>query len=164
MQFNQFLTFLTLALLAAGVNAQSKNIVISSEAPYRDTSYIKDNVLNECTNLGKKFSLSTKKYLENNGWQVKLHPEPYKSDGDYRMELMIDTVHSGGNAFIGHSKEVTMTVNLYKGNELLDNLSKARRSGGGFGGGFKSSCAVLERCLNTLGKDVSKWVRKKKLN
>lgn len=52
---------------------------------------------------------------------------------------------------VANAKELTINIDTYAG---------SRNSSGGIGGGFKGSCAVLERCVNTLGKDVDAWLKK----
>ena len=42
--------------------------------------------------------------------------------------------------------------------EVADTI-KTRNAAGGFLGGFKGSCAVLEHTVNTLGSDVVKWLK-----
>jgi hypothetical protein len=78
-----------------------------------------------------------------------------------QLKLMISNALSSGNAFMGHHKSVSIIAELYKDGKLIDTYSTTRNSGGGIGAGFKNSCAVLERCVTTLGKDVAQWVKTK---
>ena len=74
------------------------------------------------------------------------------------IDLAIVQAFSGGNAFIGHRKSVTVSATLIVDGEEIDSTIKMRNSGGGFFGGFKGSCDVLAHTVNTLGSDVSEWL------
>ena len=141
--------------------ADSKKITISDQAGYYDEKIIQSNIRSECVELGRQFSDSTNKYLAKNKWDV-VRSDELPSSG-YGLELSITNALSAGNAWAGHRKSVSIEAKLYKDDELLDSYVGTRDSGGGFGAGFKSSCDVLKRCVNTLGKDVSKWLKKKNI-
>ena len=70
-------------------------------------------------------------------------------------------MYSAGNAFIGHRKSASVKAELYQDGKLIDSADYTRNSSGGFLGGFKGSCSVLEHTVNTLGNDVAKWLKKK---
>lgn len=146
--------------LMVGVSlAKDKTIVISDVASYYNEMIIAPNIRNQCTNLLGQFSDSTEVYLKKKKWNVERSNNI--SDSGYYLELKVTNAHSSGNAWTGHNKSVSILANLYQDGELLDTYEGVRNSGGGFGAGFKGSCQVLGRCVNTLGKDVSKWLRKK---
>lgn len=142
--------------------AEAESIAISAQAGLRDPDLIAGNIRSECSALGENFSASTKKYLEEGGWTVGLSKTPEQSQG-VSLKLEIANAVSAGNAFIGHSKSVSVVASLYRDGQLVDKFSTTRNSGGGAFGGFKGSCAVLYRCTNTLGSDVAKWVAKQSL-
>jgi hypothetical protein len=141
--------------------AQSKNITISNSATWYDEKVISTNIKTECTNLGPDFSRSTKENLERDGWSVQSSSSQNVLPNGYQLVLKIANALSGGNAFLGHHKSVSVIAELYKDGKLVDTYSGDRSSGGGFGAGFKSSCKVLERCTTTLGKDVAQWLKAK---
>ena len=68
---------------------------------------------------------------------------------------------SGGNAFVGHHKSVSILATLYKDGHAIDSYTTTRSSQGGLLAGFKGSCSVLYRCVDTLGSDISRWVNSK---
>ena len=136
-------------------------ITISDNAEYYDEKVIPSNIRSECTALRSGLSDSAEKSLSQIGWNV-VKSDTVGGDG-LSLKLMITTAHSSGNAYFGHKKSVSVEAELYKDGELLDSFSGTRNSGGGFGAGFKGSCTVLQRCVHTLGKDVSNWLSKKKL-
>jgi hypothetical protein len=42
--------------------------------------------------------------------------------------------------------------------KILGDFKARRYSGGGMFGGYKGTCAILRRCVKTLGKDVAEWL------
>ncbi|SHF36545.1 hypothetical protein SAMN04487965_2044 [Microbulbifer donghaiensis] len=162
MQTAKAALFLAGALLSASTLAQDDAAIsINQKAEYYDTKVIAPNIVRECTNLGYKFSDSTKKFLEKYGFSAALQPEQDLQTEGFNLKLSILNATSSGNAWSGHRKSVTIEAELYKDGELIDSFQNARNSSGGFGGGFKGSCDVLERCVHTLGNDVAKWIKKK---
>lgn len=153
---------LILGLLFSCV-AGAKELTINQTVTYYDEKLIQPNIRNECTNLGNQFSTSTSNALQKSGWSVVKQPSLDTSAPGINLKLTIINAHSGGNAFIGHSKSVSIEAELYKDGKLINTFAGARNSSGGFGGGFKGSCAILERCVNTLGKDVDGWLKKQKM-
>ena len=137
-----------------------KVINLSETAGYYDKKVIPANIRNECTELGSQFTASTKKFMEKGGYSVGLSPNMSKVEDGKFLKLTILTAQSGGNAFIGHRKSVSIEAELFKDGKLVDSYEATRNSGGGFAGGFKGSCSVLARCVTTLGKDVAKWMKK----
>ena len=139
-----------------GVSANQ--ITITENAQYYDEKIIQTNILDECKELGSQFSASTEKYLSKNSWEVTRSNELPESG--LSIELEITNALSGGNAFMGHQKSVTIEATLMKDGQEVNTFRGTRNSNGGFGAGFKSSCDILNRCVNTLGKDISKWLKK----
>ncbi len=115
----------------------------------------------ECTELGKPFSASTKKYLEQKGWDVALNSDIDELKSGQKIKLKIVNAVSLGNAFTRHHKSVSVEAELFEDGKLVDTYTGNRSSNGGITGGFKSSCSILARCVNILGNDVSKWLKKK---
>lgn len=153
---------LLLSLLLSCV-AGAKELTINQTVSFYDAKLIQPNIRNECTNLGNKLVLSTSTALKKSGWSVIAQPEVDTAAAGINLKLVIINAQSGGNAFIGHSKSVSIEAELYKDGKLLNTFAGFRNSSGGFGGGFKGSCAVLERCVNTLGKDVDAWLKKQEI-
>lgn len=153
---------LALALLCAQ-GAFAADITINQTVPYYDEKVIPSKIRTECTNLGNKLAESTGLAVQKKGWSVIKQADVDTGTPGVSLKLSIVNAHSGGNAFIGHQKSVTINAELFKDGKLVDSYTGTRNSSGGFGGGFKGSCAVLERCANTLGSDVSKWLATKNI-
>lgn len=160
---------LTLLAMAVGCSSGSKikavdvshfkgTINISENTPYKDSSIIDANIVNECTNLGKKLSKYTSQYGTNLGLKFKASKKPVtKKTRGYSLVVKIENAVSGGNAFLGHHKQVQVRATLYKNGKLIKTKQLSRKSSGGMWGAYKSSCAVLGRTVKTLGSDVAKW-------
>ena len=153
------LGFVLLAF-SLGAFANEKTISISSNASYYDEKIIASNIKTECSELGQQFSEATKRYLEAENWKVNFVDNAGKATKGTSIKLQITNAVSAGNAFMGHSKSVAILAELYKDGKLIDSYTASRNSGGGFAGGFKGSCSILHRCVNTLGSDVAKWLKK----
>lgn len=155
--------FLAIASYGTIVSAGEKsNISVNDKAPYYDKKIIPAKIRKSCTALGSNFSKFTKKFLEKYGYSVTLKPELKKTDKGQNLILEITNASSAGNAFTGHRKSVSIEAVLYQDGKEIDKYSGSRDSGGGFGGGFKGSCSVLDRCVNALGKDIARWLKKRK--
>lgn len=144
--------------LASAAQAQ---ILVPQSVPYRDASQIDYKITGECTELGKVFSESIVKNGKDMGLDIAAtehSAEQAAAEDDY-VDVRIDAAMSAGNAFIGHAKGVAASVRLLRNGEESAKQTFSRNSMGGFFGGFKSSCAVLNRTVNTLGKDVAAWLR-----
>jgi hypothetical protein len=148
-------------ILGLSVIAYGKDISVNTKADFHDAAVIPGNIKTECTDLGSNFSQSTKKFLEESGWKVALTDSVESRTEGIAVKLEILNAFSSGNAFVGHHKSVTITATLYRDGKVVDTYTATRRSGGGVWAGFKGSCEVLDRCVNTLGNDVAKWVNTK---
>jgi hypothetical protein len=143
---------------AAESNAPVAQLSIATEIPYMDESLIPGKILKECVSLGKTFSQSAETFGRKYGVQVD-RKEHLTADSERDvLVLKMVTAVSAGNAFMGHHKSMTAKGELYRDGKLVRTVTKERSSRGGFGAGFKGSCTVLERTVETLGSDFIKWV------
>jgi hypothetical protein len=62
----------------------------------------------------------------------------------------------GGGAWSG-PKAITLRAELFEGKELKREQKVNRWSIGGFWGGFKSTCSILDRTATRLAKDLGRW-------
>lgn len=129
--------------------------------PRLDSECDSNKMRNECTLLGMNFANATKKYADEDRLNVvPVNQFDSQSEG-LNLELQIVNAFGAGNAFIGHRKSVSITGRLFKDGGVIEHVDGTGNSGGGFMGGFKGSCAVLEHTVNTLGNDVAKWLKLK---
>ena len=134
-------------------------INIQTSIPYGNGAAA-DNVKNECTTLGSKLTNFTESFGAANGVTVnKVSKVNGTSKKGNNLVMEMTNVYSGGNAFLGHKKSVTVVASLYKNGTLVDKVTRKRSSGGGFAGAYKGSCSVLGRTVKALGKDVALWLK-----
>ncbi|WP_105188363.1 hypothetical protein [Pseudoalteromonas sp. T1lg48] len=149
-------------LAKASKSAHDNEVLyILANVPYSQPHIIADNVKNECYQLGSQFSDSLVKYAKAQRIEIKQVKAELPQTGKV-LQLSIDNVYSGGNAFIGHRKSASVSAKLMIDGKVVDSTSKTRNSAGGFLGGFKGSCSVLAHTVNTLGNDIAKWAKSSK--
>jgi hypothetical protein len=157
---NKYLLAISLLMSCAVSVVNAKEISINQNVGYYDEKVIQTNIRTECANLGDQLAASTATAVQKSGWSVTKQSELDTGAPGVNLKLTITNAHSGGNAFLGHSKSVSIQAELFKDGKLIDTFVGTRNSNGGIGGGFKGSCGVLARCVNTLGKDVNAWLQK----
>lgn len=144
---------------AAAPAAEAAVIRLQHSVPYLDDTAIPDKIRNECRTLGAELSASTERFALQQGLKVERVEAVDAKQGGSVLVLKIISAVSSGNAFIGHHKNVAVKAELFRDGQLVAYTTRSRNSTGGFAGGFKGSCDVLERTVNTLGSDIAKWLR-----
>lgn len=143
-------------------NAATKTgFMINSVSGFADNAQVPTNVREECHGVTIKLTNAVVKYGSNQGLKVMANPDVTPEQSGKVVKVSITGMYSAGNAFIGHRKSASVKAELYQDGKLLDSTDYTRDSNGGFFGGFKGSCAVLEHTVNTLGNDVAKWLKQK---
>lgn len=145
--------------IGACLAAQAESIKVAASTPYEEGHDIRNNIINECVNLGTKLATFTQKYSDKKGMQIDLVESVDTSAAGKVLKLEISDAVSQGNAFVGHRKFVEIKGSLWEDGKKIASFDGQRSSGGGFGAGYKSSCSVLGRCVKTLGKDISAWLQ-----
>ncbi|POZ63241.1 hypothetical protein C2I19_05395 [Chromobacterium alticapitis] len=140
--------------------ADAPAIKVSPSADFSNPAMINSNVRDECK-LPESQAAASMRALQEAGVTAETAPEDQLKANGYYLKLRLENAVSMGNAFIGHRKFVAMSAQLYKDGKLLDTFTGSRDSMGGMWGGFKGSCSVLERCTQTLSKDLAAWVKTK---
>jgi hypothetical protein len=150
-----------LALVVPVVSfADNPQVTIAPVAAFSEPDLIADNIKAEC-NLPPYQAQTVRHALESNGFQVTVaEKDEVPSNGRFLQVRILNAV-SSGNAFLGHRKQVITLVRLFENGNEVAKGTLARDSRGGLGAGFKGSCTVLERCADTLGKDIAEWLKKK---
>lgn len=139
----------------SNADLSGKTIYIKSIVPYSPTSMVATNIKTECT-LDKQLSDFIVEFARNN--DVKIEVKDNISKNDLELKVQIDNAVSRGGAFRGHNKWVAISGALVKGNVEYYSFKAARLSGGGFWGAYKSSCSVLGRTVQAIGKDTAIWL------
>ena len=139
--------------------ADKSAIAISPAAAYANPGAVANNIREECR-LPEYQAEVVRRQIESLGMAVKVvDKDQVPAEGRYLL-LRIENAVSSGNAFLGHRKSVVTSVKLFEDGKDVARSTFARDSMGGFGGGFKGSCAVLERCVDTLGSDIKRWLQR----
>lgn len=148
---------LGIAALPAAAQEAVKSVVIAQEAPYSNKDLVDSAIVAECA-LPKRVTELLVQALTKAGIEHKMVEDLKPDSGANVLQLEIAHAQSGGNAFVGHFKGVTVTGKLFQGGKQVSSFVATRKSGGGAFGGFKGSCAVLGRCAQAIGGDVARWL------
>ena len=139
-------------------NLTNQTVVMKAKTPFKEGSYIKNAIRNECT-LGSQVATYTKKYASKKKVNVVFNNSATQKDSHYYLDLVIANAISEGNAFIGHNKSTQVQGTLYKDGVKLASFNAQRTSHGGFAGGYRSSCSILGSTADALGKDIALWLK-----
>ena len=135
-----------------------KVIFILSQMRYAQGLHVDPAVLSECQLPTQGVEL-LQSAARDAGVQVAVDDAAVKSAKGRVFEVEITQVVSAGNAFTGHRKQVGVRGRLLQDGKEIAVFNSSRTSMGGAFAGFKGSCSVLGRCLETLGKDMALWLR-----
>lgn len=75
------------------------------------------------------------------------------------LQLEIFDAVSMGNAWAGHQKFTRVQGTRYDGGSKLASFKARRNSLGGAFAGYKGSCSVPGRTVETLGQDIGEWLK-----
>lgn len=145
-------------LMAVSAVSVADSIYINQAIDYANKDTVANNIVEECTQLGTKLASSVETYGKKQGLDIVRTNDKLEGKGSY-LDIKIASAHSAGNAFIGHRKSASASVSYYVAGKKVGSKTLTRNSSGGFFGGFKGSCAVLGRTVNTIGNDIAKWVK-----
>jgi hypothetical protein len=135
-----------------------KTVSMKSKVPYKEGSFIKAAIKNECT-LPQQLADFTKTYSAEHQVTINNSDSATIQNSPYYLDVEIVDAISKGNAFFGHFKQSKVHGVLYKNGTQIADFMGLRSTRGGFGAGFKGSCAVLSRTVDTLGRDISIWLQ-----
>ena len=132
---------------------------------FNQDAFIKDAVKRECDLEGK-----LAQFIEQNaaGQYSSIITDASKHAKGQVLTITIEQVNGGrGRGGWGRSSVwggsrggnvVGVKGKLTKGGKTLGNYKAMRVTGGGAFGGFKGACAMLGRCVKTLGADIAGWL------
>jgi len=137
-------------------------VTIASSVPFTKDSEASDAVRKECT-LDTRLPEFIEESAKSQG--VKVVRGTAVPHGKGRVLVMEITNVRGvaGGAWSG-PKSVTIDGKLYDSGRLIGSFTARRMSGGGAFGGYKSTCAILGRCVEALGNDVAQFLAKPTMN
>lgn len=139
---------------------QNVDVYLDDNIPYYDPLIIASNIKQECSSLGSALSNYIRTYSNDYNINIIQVEDPSAIKSGLVLDLKIRSAVSAGNAWIGHKKQILIAAELLKNGKKLKDFTASRNSMGGFWGGFKGSCDVLDRTVNTLGSDTAVWLSK----
>ena len=150
------LTAIATLLIAGQTYAQS---FIADTIPYAPEAKVADRIRQECTDLGSNLSRKIIEQAKAGGIELQATGADSLAAQPNRLDVQITDARSYGSAFTGHYKSMHIRLTRYENGQQTATTELSRRSLGGMGGMFKSSCSVLERVTDTLAKDTAAWLK-----
>lgn len=151
-------TFCASLLLASSAWAEGGAIKVATVTPYKDATRIADKIVEECPELGEKLGRFLKEFATKYDVMTVQADSVSPTDSGRVLVVEITDAVSAGSAFVGHRKSMSARAELFEDGQSKGHVDFSRNSGGGFAGGYKSSCSVLGRCTKALGKDIAGWL------
>jgi len=74
------------------------------------------------------------------------------------LKLTILSVNAAGGGAWSGRKAVAVRADLVQSGKIMATTVKERTSGGGAFGGFKGTCAILDRVTAALAADITAWL------
>ncbi|WP_414612629.1 hypothetical protein [Stenotrophomonas pavanii] len=149
---------LALAGLATiAVPAAAADIRTAQPVPFADSAIIADAIRNECS-IGTTLAQSLSAHATRRGNTVVPGPVGAESGNGRSLKLELVEAQSAGNAFVGHFKSAAVRGVLFEDGHQVATVTARRVSRGGAFGGFKGSCAVLDRTVSAIGEDLAGWL------
>lgn len=148
-----------LSILATTGIASAQEVQVPAEVKFSVDANVREAVVNEC-NLQTKLPNFIRTYGEKNGIDIVLSDKALnkKKKGSVLL-LEITHVNGGGGGVWSGAKSVAVKGKLYKNGHFIGSFTASRASGGGMFGAYKGTCAILGRCVKTLGSDIAKWLK-----
>jgi hypothetical protein len=151
-------------------NSTQGNIVSSQSTPtkgtgtliiqdivYSEDAGVPDAVKQEC-NLLKELSDNIKSAAASHYATILEGSNQAPGNADVLSIEIINLVGPGGGAWSG-AKSVLIKGLLTKQGKKIGSFKALRVSGGGMWGAYMGTCAILGRCITTLGEDVADWLK-----
>lgn len=143
-------------LWAAGALADA--VVVSKTADWTNPGGVTENIKTECTLTTHQADV-VREQLNALGIQATAAENNDVPKSGQFLLVKLESALSAGNAFMGHSKQVTTSAKLFRDGKEVATTTVTRNSMGGFAGGYKGSCSVLARCATATGQDIAKWLQ-----
>ena len=161
---------MTLFILLVGLNGCATNgnkpsqsvqhtgtgTLIIKPIGFNKDAYIRDAVKQECDLDGKLVQ-----FIKENaaGQYANIVTDSNTEPADAQILTMeIGEVQGAAGGAWSGAKSVVVKGSLSQKGKMLGDFKARRYSGGGMFGGYKGTCAILGRCVKTLGRDVAEWL------
>lgn len=138
----------------AAKSTGEKTVYVDAKASY--SSAVPKNIRKECR-INTQVVKFTKSYAKKHHINVVINGK--HSARATVLKLRITNAVSERKFGYGtHNKYVVLSGKLYKDGRLQASFKAARKSNGGYFGGYRSSCSVLGSCAKSLGRDTAGWL------
>lgn len=137
--------------------AGSGGLLVIKEVTFGADASVPEAVKNECALLSR-LSAEIKANAAHHYATVLEGSTAEPANADVLSIEIINLMGSGGGAWSG-GKSVMIKGTLSKQGKAVSSFKALRVSGGGVFGGYMGTCAILGRCVRTLGKDVAGWLQ-----
>jgi hypothetical protein len=139
-----------------GVQHTGTGTLIIKPISFNKDAYIRDAVKQEC-NLDEKLVQFIEQNAAGQYGNIVTDSKTGSADTQILTIEIGDVQGAAGGAWSG-AKSVVLKGSLSQNGKVLGDFKARRYSGGGMFGGYKGTCAILGRCVKTLGKDVAEWL------
>ena len=130
--------------------------LIIKPVAFKNDAYIRDAVKQEC-DLDGKLTQFVEQFAAGHYATIVTDSNTGSADAQILTMEIEEVQGAAGGAWSG-AKSVVVKGSLSQKGKLLGDFKARRYSGGGMFGGYKGTCAILGRCVKTLGKDVAEWL------
>jgi hypothetical protein len=131
-------------------------LLVIKEVTFGSDASVPEAVKNECALLSG-LSAAIKANAAHH-YATVLEGSTAPANADVLSIEIINLMGPGGGAWSG-GKSVMIKGTLSKQGKAVSSFKALRVSGGGVFGGYMGTCAILGRCVRTLGKDVAGWLQ-----
>jgi len=132
-------------------------VLLIQEVSFGKEAVVSDAVRREC-NLPEKLAQFIKENAAGQYASIVISASVTPADEQVLKIEIENLMGSGGGAWSG-AKMVQIKGVLTKNGKQLGDFKARRVSSGGAFAEFKGTCAILGRCVETLGKDVAGWLK-----
>ena len=136
--------------LVASTSTAGAAVQVLKEVPFGKGVEVRQVVRDECQ-VGTKLS----SFIEEYGKEVTLVD---KLGGGRVLDMTITEVLAAGGGAFGGPKVIEVSGRLKQGKKSIATFRAKRFSGGGAFGMFKGTCAILDRVVQALGRDIAGWL------
>ncbi|CAG2131561.1 hypothetical protein LMG19282_00518 [Cupriavidus campinensis] len=147
------------ALLCVPAFAANTQVLLETPVTYAPGAGVVDKVREECqieSMLATRVSDVLRR--RNKGGDGKLAAGAEAGEAQVMRLQITHVLGVGGGAWTG-PKAITVNAELIEGGKVARHVKLNRWSIGGFWGGFKGTCSILNRSAVALAKDLNRWAR-----
>ncbi len=149
-----------ICFFSCGLSLAQEKIYIQNPAVFIEGGSIRDSVRDECElepYLGKQTFLAISRVIENT--VSTSNTTPPNDAALLTLSILAVQGHGGVSAYTG-GKSMTVRADYKVAGQILATKTLTIGSRGGFFGGFKGICSVLERDADAIAKQIAAWLQK----